>query len=71
MPKHLDGDCCFKNDHFLIRIDRELEEHEAIEAFLHELAHAHAWERCKDSHNDEWGKSYSRVYRAFLKEFLD
>ena len=71
LPKHLDGECQFKDDQFLIRIDRELEEHEAIETFLHEFAHAHAWEFCENTHDDEWGKAYSRVYRSFLKEFLD
>jgi hypothetical protein len=67
----LDGYCSFKDDKFLIRINRGLEEHEAIETFLHELAHTHAWDISRDDHSDEWGKAYSRVYRAFLKEFLD
>jgi hypothetical protein len=46
-------------------------EHEAIETALHEWAHVIAWDLCSaDDHCDEWGKAYSRVYRAFLKEFL-
>lgn len=67
----LDGDCRFKDDFFLIRINKDLPEHEAIETFLHELAHCHAWLLEEDVHGDEWGKAYSRVYRAFLKEFLE
>lgn len=67
----LDGDCQLKNNSFLIRIDRDLEEHEAIEVVIHEYAHAIAWDRChNDLHCDEWGKAYSRVYRCFLKEFF-
>jgi len=71
LPKHLDGDCQLKDGKFLIRINRELEEHEAIETFLHELAHTHAWYISKDDHSDEWGKAYSRIYRTFLLEFMD
>lgn len=68
----LDGDCQLKGEKFLIRINRNLSEHEAIEVALHEWAHALAWWRCPlDEHCDEWGKAYSRVYRAFLREFLD
>jgi predicted SprT family Zn-dependent metalloprotease len=67
----LDGDCQFKTDHFLIRINRDLQEHEAIETLLHEFAHTHAWDVSTDMHSDEWGRAYSRVYRVFLKEFID
>ena len=71
LSDRLDGDCQFKDDHFLIRINRKLVEHEAIETALHEWAHVIAWDLCSaDDHCDEWGKAYSRVYRAFLKEFL-
>lgn len=72
MSEHLDGDCQFKGTFFRIRINRTLPEHEAIETLLHEWAHALAWTRCQyDQHCDEWGKAYSRVYRAFLREFID
>lgn len=67
----LDGDCQFKKKKFFIRINQNLEEHEAIETFLHEYAHAHAWDETKDDHSDEWGKAYSRIYRMFLKEFFN
>ena len=70
LSEELDGDCQFRNDCFLIRINRNLEEHEAIETFLHEYAHALAWDVTKDDHSDDWGKAYSRLYRVFLKEFF-
>lgn len=46
-----------------------------IEALMHEYAHAMMLDRGKDdsdefkSHNLEWGKCYSEVYRVFLKHF--
>ena len=67
----IDGFCDFKEDHFLIRINRTLKEHEAIETLVHEWSHTLAWNPDKDEHCDEWGKAYSRVYRIFEKEFLD
>jgi hypothetical protein len=72
LSEHLDGDCQFRGDRFVIRINRLLPEHEAIEVALHEWAHVMAWWRCSvDDHCDEWGRAYSRVYRAFLKEFIE
>lgn len=71
LPDDLDGDCQLKNGKFLIRINKNLPEHEAIETFLHEYAHAHAWDETKDDHSDEWGKAYSRLYRVFLKEVFN
>jgi len=68
---NLDGDCQFKNNSFLIRINKSLPEHEAIECLIHEYAHALSWDKCtNDEHCNEWGKAYSRIYRMFLKEFL-
>jgi hypothetical protein len=72
LPEDLDGDCGLKGDHFLVRINRNLPEHEAIETLIHEMAHVLSWHRCStDEHCDEWGKSYSRLYRMFLKEFIE
>lgn len=71
LNERLDGDCRPHKGGFLIRINRSLPEHEAIETVLHETAHVLAWELCgDDEHCDQWGLAYSRVYRAFLKEFF-
>jgi Zn-dependent peptidase ImmA (M78 family) len=68
----LNGDCLLRDDHYRIRINRELPEHEAVDVLIHEWAHVLAWHKCgEDFHCDEWGKSYSRIYRKFSKEFLD
>lgn len=67
-----DGCCQFKGSYFLVSVNRNLPEHQAIETLLHEYAHVIAWNKCKnDDHCDEWGKAYSRLYRAFLKEFFE
>lgn len=72
VPRDCEGDCNYKQDHYLIRIDRALPEYAAIEILMHEWGHVLSWKKCsKDEHCNEWGKAYSKVYRAFLKEFLD
>ena len=67
MPKNIDGDCGFSNNKFTLRIERTLAEFYAIEVLLHEIAHVLAWEKDEDAHGPSWGKSYSKVYRSFLK----
>jgi|LakMenE01Jun11ns_1017448.scaffolds.fasta_scaffold9901226_3 Zn-dependent peptidase ImmA (M78 family) len=72
LTEDYDGFCQFKGTHFLISINRKLPEHEAIETLLHEYAHVIAWDKCKfDDHCNDWGVAYSRIYRAFLKNFLN
>lgn len=72
MSNEYDGDCQLKKGKFLIRINKSLSEHVAIDTILHEYAHCIAWKKCTvDCHCSEWGKAYSRLYRAFLKKFLD
>ena len=72
MSKAYDGDCELKKKYFLVRINNRLPEHVAIDTLLHEYAHCVAWNKCMvDHHCSEWGKAYSKIYRAFLKEFLD
>lgn len=72
LAESYDGCCQFKGRYFLISVNCKLPEHEAIETLLHEYAHVIAWDKCRnDDHCDEWGKAYSRLYRAFLKNFLE
>ena len=69
-PIGCDGLCESKNDCFLIRIDKTLPEYYAIDVLLHEYAHVIAWGKDKsDVHGTHWGKSYSKIYRTYLKEF--
>jgi len=68
----LDGDCYFNETNFEIRINNQLPEHEAIETLIHEYAHVLSWKQCvNEYHGDQWGKFYSRIYRKFLKTFVD
>lgn len=65
--KKLDGDCAFIKDKFIIRIEKSLPAHNAIDVLVHELAHILSWETEKDIHGPNWGKAYSYVYRQLLK----
>jgi hypothetical protein len=71
LPEHLQGDCSCKDGVFLIRIKNSLSEDQAIDTFLHEWAHILSWNIPGDDHGAEWGKSYSKVYRIFLKDFVE
>ena len=66
-----DGLCEKQKSKFVIKIHNKRPEFYAIDVLLHEVAHALSWDKGKDSHGMEWGKAYSRVYRAYLKEFFD
>ena len=71
VPNDRFGDCGICDDHYIIRICKDLKEEQAIEILIHEWAHAISWNKCtSDDHCNEWGKAYSRVYRVFLKEFM-
>lgn len=72
-----DGYCTKKKNRFHIRINKELGEPSAIDALLHEWAHARAWNHLHDSlegeeferviHDASWGVAYSEVYRVFIE----
>lgn len=75
-----DGYCTKIGDEFQIRINKELSESGAIDALLHEWAHARCWSHLHDAlnhddfqkhaHDASWGVAYSEVYRIFL-EYLE
>lgn len=70
LSSKFDAVCIFKNNNFLIKINNLLPEHEAIEALIHEYAHVLSWDDFVDEeHCNEWGKAYSKIYRAFIKNF--
>lgn len=71
----LDGECYLHKKKFYIRINNQLSENSAIDALLHEWAHARAWNHLHDaldkqeflqrSHDASWGVAYSEVYRTY------
>lgn len=64
------GDCLKLDDgSFRIRINRTLSPELAFEIFIHEMAHVLCWDQPGSDHGPQWGKAYSRVYRAYLKEY--
>jgi len=72
VPDDRFGDCGQLEDHYLIRISNKLKEEQAIDILIHEYSHVMSWHKCKkDDHCDEWGKSYSRIYRIYLNYILN
>lgn len=67
LPDNIDGDCCFKNDRFYIRIRKSLPEYYAIDVLTHEVGHCLAWNASGIEHGPSWGLAYSKVYRTFLE----
>lgn len=73
--KNLDGSCQRRGEKFYIRVNRKLPETAAIDALLHEWAHARAWNHLHDNltpeefkkvvHDAAWGVAYAEVYRVF------
>jgi hypothetical protein len=57
------------DDHqFEIYLDKRMPFGMCIDFLIHELAHVHSWAKDeKDDHGPEWGKSYARLYRLYLK----
>ena len=66
-----DGECRLENRKFYITINRQLDQWMAIETFLHEIAHALAWNNKQDDHWYGWGIAFSKVYRVYLREYLE
>lgn len=67
----LDGKCYFKDDHFVIRINKNLSCEHAIDVLLHEYAHTISWKKEPDDHGPLWGVAYSNIYRLFLEKFIN
>ena len=80
MTSKLDGDCYLGKKKFYIRINRDISEQAAIDALLHEYAHALAWNHLHDAigwdqfeeqqHDATWGVAYSKVYQVYEQHFL-
>ena len=76
-----DGDCTKDKNKFIIRINKDLPECQAIDTLMHEWAHARAWnhlhdsmsneEFVKKSHDSSWGVAYSEVYQTFERYYAE
>lgn len=69
MPKTLEGECVYKNNKYLIRINKCLSDNEAINCLLHELSHINTMLAQKDPHGSAFGRAYSEIYKLFESEF--
>ena len=81
-PETVLGLCLRREKRFLVLLNRNLGEPQAIEVLCHEWAHALAWNCLLDrlsempgidpvkfnrtSHDETWGCAYSQVWRAYL-----
>lgn len=82
LPKTVLGQCLRRDKRFVVLLNDEMGEPQAVEVLCHEWAHALAWNFSLDrltnslgldsveferaSHDEAWGCAYSRVWRAYL-----
>lgn len=69
MPNHLEGECAYENGKYFIRIDKNLNDNEAINCLLHELSHIETLLQQKDPHGSAFGIAYSKIYKLYETEF--
>lgn len=86
LPRTTLGECIRRPARFVIRLNNQLDEHEAVETLLHEWAHAVAWNYSLDKlaktpdvdreefqracHDEAWGCAYARVWRTYVVDIL-
>ena len=82
LPKTVLGQCLRRDKRFVVLLNDEMGEPQAVEVLCHEWAHALAWNFAVDRlinapdtdpveferacHDEAWGCAYSRVWRAYL-----
>ena len=82
LPETILGQCLRRDKRFVVQLNRDLGEPQAVEVLCHEWAHALAWNFAVDRlinapdtdpveferacHDEAWGCAYSRVWRAYL-----
>jgi hypothetical protein len=83
LPETILGQCLRRDKRFVVQLNRDLGEPQAVEVLCHEWAHALAWNFTLDRlskmrgldpavfdracHDEAWGCAYSRVWRAYLE----
>ena len=83
LPETILGQCLRRDKRFVVQLNRDLGEPQAVEVLCHEWAHALAWNFSLDRlskmpgvdpavfdracHDEAWGCAYSRVWRAYLE----
>lgn len=71
MAETLHGDCNLIDKKFRIRINKDLDQWMAIETVIHEVAHCLSWNEKQDYHWYGWGIAFSKVYRIYLREYIE
>jgi hypothetical protein len=80
------GRCARRKSRFVIALNANMNEHDAVETLIHEWAHALSWNLALDrlsrqdsvdprdfqeaSHDEAWGCAYSRVWRVYIGNIL-
>ena len=83
LPDTILGQCVRRRHRFVVRLNDQMGEPQAVECLLHEWVHALAWNFSLDRlaklpgvdpaefdracHDEAWGCAYSRVWRAYLE----
>lgn len=83
LPDTLIGQCVRRAHRFVVLLNNQMAEEQAVEVLCHEWAHALAWNYSLDrlaelpdldpaefdraSHDEAWGCAYARVRRAHLE----
>ena len=83
LPDTILGQCIRRRHRFVVRLNDQMSEPQAVEVLCHEWAHALAWNYSLDRlaktpgldpveferacHDEAWGCAYSRVWRAYLE----
>jgi hypothetical protein len=86
LAREILGECIRRRHRFVIRLNNQMDQAQAIETTLHEWAHALAWNYSLDrlasepgvtpeafdraSHDEAWGCAYSRVWRVYSEAGL-
>ena len=82
LPETILGQCIRRRQRFVVRLNENMGEPQAVDTLCHEWAHALAWNYSLDrlaktpgldpveferaSHDEAWGCAYLRVWRAYL-----